>query len=152
MGPGHTIGRLGGWMLREYGDLLDPLGATRHPITNEIWRAVGQSWLGNQSSMFSPLFGWAGIWGDLGLLGLVVYCYLGFVVWRYLCVDNLSQFFLLSIAVFGLIFSQMEEPGYMLSITFMIGLQWHYNRLKQQALEEEWYYTQYSDDYLSLQE
>jgi hypothetical protein len=102
--------------------------------------------------MFSPLFGWAGIWGDLGLLGLAVYLYLGFVVWRYLCTDNLSQFFLLSIAVFGLIFSQMEEPGYMLSITFMIGLQWHYNRLKQQALEEEWYYTQYSDDYLSLQE
>jgi hypothetical protein len=152
LGPGHTIGRLGGWMLREYGDLLNPLGATRHPVTQEIWRAVGQSWLGNQSSMFSPLFGWAGIWGDLGILGLLSYLYLACVVWWCLCLDNISKFLLLSIAVFGLIFSQMEEPAYMLSITFIIGLQWHQSRLRQQAINYQMSYSDYPEDYLSLPE
>jgi hypothetical protein len=152
LGPGHTIGRLGGWMLREYEDLLNPLGATRHPVTQEIWRAVSQSWLGNQSSMFSPLFGWAGIWGDLGILGLLSYLYLACVVWWCLCLDNISKFLLLSIAVFGLIFSQMEEPAYMLSITFIIGLQWHQSRLRQQAINYQMSYSDYPEDYLSLPE
>jgi hypothetical protein len=152
LGPGHTIGRLGGWMLREYQDLLNPLGATRHPVTQEIWRTVGQSWLGNQSSMFSPLFGWAGIWGDLGLLGLLSYFYLACVVWWCLCLDNISKFLLLTIAVFGLIFSQMEEPAYMLSITFIIGLQWHQSRLRQQAINYQMSYSDYPEDYLGLPE
>jgi hypothetical protein len=152
LGPGHTIGRLGGWMLREYGDLLGPLGSTKHPVTQELWRAIGQSWLGNQSSMFSPMFGWAGIWGDLGLLGLLSYFYLALVVWWCLCLDNISKFLLLTIAVFGLIFSQMEEPAYMLSITFIIGLQWHQSRLRQQATDYQLSYSDYSEEYLSLPE
>lgn len=124
LGPGHTVGRLGGWMLAEYEDLLNPLGATRHEASRAVWRTIGESWLGDQSSMFSPMFGWAGIWGDLGLLGLGVYLYLAFVIWRYLCVDDISKLLLLSIGVIGLIFSQMEEPGYMLSLAMMIGLRW----------------------------
>ncbi|MDJ0702083.1 MAG: hypothetical protein QNJ46_02285 [Leptolyngbyaceae cyanobacterium MO_188.B28] len=130
LGPGHTVGRLGGWMLTNYWHLLGPLGATQHPASGDVWTAVGQSWLGNQSSMFSPLFGWAGIWGDLGFLGLAAYLYLGFLVWRYLCRDDFTKFLLLTIFIFGLIFSQMEEPGYMLFIAIIIGIRWHENRLR----------------------
>ena len=124
LGPGHTVGRLGGWMLKEYASLLEPLGSTRHIASREVWKAVGQSWLGSQSSMFSPLFGWAGIWGDLGFLGLGAYLYLSFLIWRHLCCDDISRFLLLTVFVFGLIFSQMEEPGYMLSLATIIGLQY----------------------------
>ena len=124
LGPGHTVGRLGGWMLREYNDLLAPLGSTRHPASKAVWHAVGQSWLGSQSSMFSPLFGWAGIWGDIGVLGLAAYLYLAYIVWSYVCKDDLSKFFLLTVLVFGFIFSQMEEPGYMLSVSCIIGIQY----------------------------
>ncbi len=130
LGPGHTVGRLGGWMLREYDSLLVPLKATRHIASREVWRAAGNSWLGNQSSLFSPLFGWAGIWGDLGFIGLGVYLYLAFLVWHHLCKDDISRFLLLTIFVFGLIFSQMEEPGYMLSVASIIGLQWQENQHK----------------------
>lgn len=129
LGPGHTIGRLGGWMLRDYSDLLLPLGATTLPVSEAVWAVVGANWFGDKSSMFSPFFGWAGIWGDLGLLGLGTYLYLSFLVWHRLCLDNLSQFFLLTIFVFGLIFTQMEEPGYMLFMAILIGLQWQANRL-----------------------
>ena len=130
LGPGHTVGRLGGWMIGNYWHLLGPLGATQHPASGAVWGAVNISWLGDQSSMFSPLFGWAGIWGDLGFLGLAVYLYLGFLVWCYLCKDDFTKFLLLTIFVFGLIFSQMEEPGYMLFIAIIVGLRWHENRVK----------------------
>ena len=98
-----------------------------------MWGAVGSSWLGSKSSVFSPLFGWAGIWGDLGLLGLATYLNLGFMVWQRVCVSDVSKFFLLTVVVFGLIFSQLEEPGYMLSIACILGIQYQeykFNRIK----------------------
>lgn len=131
LGPGHTVGRLGGWMLKEYEALLAPLGSTTHPASSAVWAATAASWLGNQSSMFSPLFGWAGIWGDLGFLGLGAYLYLAFLVWHKLCLNDFSKFLLLSVFAFGLIFSQMEEPGYMLFVATIIGLQWQENRYRR---------------------
>lgn len=130
LGPGHTIGRLGGWMLRDYWDLLSPLGATTMSVSDAVWTVVGASWFGDKSSMFSPFFGWAAIWGDLGLLGLGTYLYLSFLVWCRLCSDDLSRFFLLTVFVFGLIFTQMEEPGYMLFMAILISLQWQMNQLR----------------------
>ncbi|MBW4474808.1 MAG: hypothetical protein KME45_31185 [Stenomitos rutilans HA7619-LM2] len=124
LGPGHTVGRLGGWMLESYWNLLAPLGATMHPVSKEIWRAVAASWLGDQSSLFSPLFGWAGIWGDLGILGLVAYFYMAFLVWCHVCVTELSKYLMLTVFAFGLVFSQLEEPGYTLFVASMIGLGW----------------------------
>lgn len=133
LGPGHTVGRLGGWMILEYRNLLEPLGSTTHPASSAVWAAVGASWLGDQSSMFSPLFGWAGIWGDLGFLGLGAYLYLSYLVWHYLCLGELSKFFLLTIFVFGLIFSQMEEPGYMIFVAVIVGLQWQEVQAKKKV-------------------
>lgn len=131
LGPGHTVGRLGGWMLEDYWSLLAPLGATVNPVSKAIWDVVTASWLGDQSSMFSPLFGWAGIWGDLGFLGLGAYLYLGYLVWSKLCKDDFSKFLLLNVVVVGLIFSQMEEPGFMLFTALMIGLQWQERRIQE---------------------
>jgi hypothetical protein len=129
LGPGHTVGRLGGWMLSSYWDLLSPLGATIHPASAAIWLAVSRSWLGDQSSMFSPLFGWAGIWGDLGLLGLGAYLYIAVVVWRYVCVTDTSKYLILTAFVFGMVFSQLEEPGYTLIVSSMIGLEWQKKKI-----------------------
>ena len=125
LGPGHTVTRLGGWMLNEYKELLAPLGPTIHPASTAVWMEVGKSWLGDQSSMFSPLFGWAGIWGDFGFLGLGSFLYIWFVVWRRICVNDISRFFVLTICAFGLVFSQMEEPGYMLYVSSLMGIMWH---------------------------
>lgn len=130
LGPGHTVGRLGGWMLVSYWNLLQPLGATIHPASSAIWQAVATSWLGSQSSMFSPLFGWAGIWGDLGIVGILAYLYLGFLMFFYICPGNLSRFLILTVFVFGLIFSQLEEPSYTLYVAAIIGLDWHEQRQK----------------------
>jgi hypothetical protein len=125
LGPGHTVGRLGGWMLQKYGDLLSPLGATIHPASQETWDMVWGTRLGPRSSMFSPLYGWAGIWGDIGWVGLGTYVYLSSIIWRRFCLDDFSKFLMLNIFIHGLIFSQMEEPGYMLFMAVLIGLRWH---------------------------
>ncbi|XWK88886.1 MAG: hypothetical protein U7127_02140 [Phormidium sp.] len=125
LGPGHTVTRLGGWMLQEYKDLLAPLGPTIHPASAAVWFETAKSWLGDQSSMFSPLFGWAGIWGDFGWLGLASFIYIWSVVWRRLCINDISKLFVLTVCAFGLVFSQMEEPGYMLYVVSLIGIMWH---------------------------
>lgn len=124
LGPGHTVGRLGGWMFPKYLDLLGPLGVTIHPASEQVWDAVWASWLGKASSMFAPLFGWAAIWGNIGFLGLGAYLYLGSIVWRRITMDDFSQFLVLNVVVNGFIFSQMEEPGYMIVVAGLIALQW----------------------------
>lgn len=124
LGPGHTIGRLGGWMVWEYKSLLGPLGLTFSKASVAVWSATNASWLGNKSSWFSPLFGWAGIWGDLGFLGLGTYLYLWWTVWQKACLNDLSKFFTLTILVYGFIMTQIEEPGYMLYMTGLIALCW----------------------------
>ena len=80
--------------------------------------------------MFSPLFGWAGMWGDLGIVGLISYFLILGTIWTQICVDDLSKFLLLSVAVNGLIFSQMQEPGYMLYTVLIIGI-----RFQEKAVE-----------------
>lgn len=130
IGPGHTVGRLGGWILKDYGYLLRPLGATIHRASSDVWTATYKIDINRYTTMFSPFFGWAGIWGDLGFFGLSAYLFIVSLVWRYFCTDKLAMHSVLTAFVFGLIFTQMEEPGYMLTVALMLGLQWHESRLK----------------------
>ena len=131
LGPGHTFGRLGAWFLKDYSNLFIPLHGTTHPATTDAWDAYYNSWIALQSTLYHPFFGWAGIWGDLGLVGLGAYLYLASIVWRYCCVNDLSKFFMLVVFAVGLIFTQMEEPGYMLFTAMLIGLQWQENNIKR---------------------
>ncbi|MEO1378553.1 MAG: hypothetical protein AAFW70_30690, partial [Cyanobacteria bacterium J06635_10] len=50
LGPGHTIGRVGGWVLRDYRSMLVPLGATVHPASIQTWNALVNDWLVQESS------------------------------------------------------------------------------------------------------
>lgn len=130
LGPGHTVGRLGGWLVWSYQDLLKPLDVTVSQASVAVWDATSASWLGDKSSWFPPLFTWSGIWGDLGFVGLAAYIYLWALVWRRLCYDDLSKFFVLSVLLFGLILTQMEEPGFMLFVTGILALRWQEHRGK----------------------
>ncbi len=132
LGPGHTVSRLGVWFLRDYWSILGPLGATTNPISQEGMEFCVSSWLCSGSSLFSPIFGWAGIWGDLGLLGIGAYLFLCYLAWQHFGLDDSLKVTLLAILVFGFIFTQMEEPGFMLSIALILGLAWQERRLKKQ--------------------
>ena len=130
LGPGHTVSRLGAWFMQDYGWILQPLGATTTTIGIRSREFIGSFWLAYSSSMFSPIFGWAGIWGDLGVVGLSAYFYLAYLVWRYFGLDNSLKITLLATLILGFIFTQIEEPGYMLSLALLLGLAWHDKRLK----------------------
>lgn len=132
LGPGHTVSRLGAWFLNDYWSLLGSLGATKSSIGPDARIFIKNFWLTSGSSMFSPIFGWAGIWGDLGVLGLGAYLFLTYLVWQYFGLNNAIKIILLSILVLGFIFTQMEEPGYMLSIAMIIGLNWQETWIKKE--------------------
>lgn len=138
LGPGHTVGRIGGWMIRDYASLLNPLGATRHPVVSSVWSYWNGSYL--NSSFFSPFWGWAGVWGDVGFIGLGIYAGLWWLLWTRVCVDDLSRFLLLNVLVNGFIFTTMEEPGFMLAVAMLLGLRWHElnPRTVSRALSASW--------------
>ncbi|AFY36228.1 hypothetical protein [Calothrix sp. PCC 7507] len=126
LGPGSSLDRLG-QMFGEYKQLLLPLGATISPFPDEIWTITKEHWLGpvKGSSFFAPTCGWAAIWADFGFLGLFSYLYLGLIVWRKICIDDdISKILILSASAHGFIFTQMQEPGYMLSVAAFIALRW----------------------------
>lgn len=133
LGPGHTVGRVGGWILRDYAPLLAPLKPTTHPATQQIWDALNSNWLVLESSMFAPIFSWVGLWGDLGFLGIGAYFFLAAVTWQRLCKDDLSKLLMLTMLVYGFIFTQVEEPGQSLTVALMIGLQWHQRQNRKLA-------------------
>ena len=130
LGPGHTVSRLGAWFLQDYQWILEPLGATKTSIGVQSREFIDSFWLAYGSSLFSPIFGWAGIWGDIGLVGLSIYLYLGYLVWRYFGQDNSLKVTLLTTVVLGFIFTQIEDPGYMLTLALLLGLAWHKKRLQ----------------------
>jgi len=137
LGPGHTISRLG-WLMTDYANWLKPLGATSTDITSLILFLNNSNYLSNPktgSSMFSLMFSWAGIWGDLGLVGAVVYVCLWFLVMKLFCVTTLDRFFVLSILVFGFVFAWLEEPNFMLFMVSLIGLSWQEHMMEMQAEE-----------------
>ena len=117
-------------MLKRYASLLVPIGATIHPSSVEVFQVVSEGWIAQESTIFFPLFTWAGMWGDIGIVGVGVYIYLVFVVWQRFCVDEFGKFMILSTFVLGFILTQMEEPGHMLTVTCLLALRWHDRRLR----------------------
>ena len=139
LGPGHTVGRLA-IMLPDYYQYFQPLGATTSPATQEVLTTSQASYVTNSttgSSMWSLQFSWAGIWGDLGLLGVGTYFCLWWLVWRNLASTDFSRFLLVIILVFGAIFFWLEDPGFMLFIVSLIGLEWQEHQNKVSTLANE---------------
>ena len=134
LGPGHTIGRIGGWMIRDYWNIFGRLGATTHPVTQEVWSTWNASYL--DSSFFSPFWGWAGIWGDLGLLGVGSFAALWIIVLKDVCKDDFSRFLAFHVVVNGLIFTLMEEPGFVVTSAVLIGLRWHELHLQKTTRQQ----------------
>jgi hypothetical protein len=126
LGPGHTVGRLG-WLIPEYYSVLEPLGITTSHASVDVFEANQAHYISNSktgSSFFSLMFSWAGIWGDLGLIGLGAYLFAWAIIWRYICLSDLSRFIVINIFIYGFVFAWLEEPGYMLLVVSLLGLHW----------------------------
>lgn len=137
LGPGHTLGRLGGWTINDMWSILSRFGATKHPLYDEMWSFVNSNWIALSTTLYVPLFTWAGVWGDQGWLGMTAYLYLGFLVWKYFCIDDFCKFLVLTVFIYGFFLTQVEEPGFMLSMAILIGLRWHEHRIHLRAAKEK---------------
>lgn len=126
LGPGHSVSRVS-QMIPQYENLLGPLGATTSEASLAISRQKESVWIsasGPGSSVWSNHFTWAGVWGDLGLVGLAIYVLLWMTVWRFICLDVVGKY-LVAVTVFlGVTFSWPEEPGFILFLAAVIGLRY----------------------------
>lgn len=133
LGPGHTTSRLA-MLMNEYGSWLYPLGATTSPLTETIFWANQSNWMSNSvtgSSVFSLMFSWAGIWGDIGLIGVGAYICCWLIVLQKYTINTLDRYWIFCIFVYGITFSWLEEPGFMLFIVCLLGLSWQENQCKR---------------------
>ena len=55
-----------------------------------------------------------------------------YLAWQNFGLDDFLKVNLLTVVIMGFIFTQMEEPGFMLSIVFMVGIPWQERQLKKQ--------------------
>ncbi|MEL6454974.1 MAG: hypothetical protein AAFQ40_09685 [Cyanobacteria bacterium J06623_5] len=128
LGPGHGVGRLGGWMLEKYSHLLTPVGAT-HPYPSMradiMTAAATESRNVIGTAMYGPVFSWAGIWSDLGIVGLSSYLLIWIFIWQRYCPHDFSKYIVAATLTTGLFPGYLEEPSSMLFTTFVIGLWWH---------------------------
>ena len=127
LGPGHSVSRLA-TMLPSYGFLSSGAGATVHDATGVVLMVKESHWLSNSisgSSMFSLDFSLAGIWGDLGIVGFVIFIFSYLILWRFVSeTDKSAKFFIISVFVYGFVFTWMEEPSFMLYLLGYIGWSW----------------------------
>lgn len=120
-------------MMTSYSNWLEPLGVTSSSITDEIFYANQNNYLSNSvtgSSFFSLMFSLAGIWGDLGIAGLFCYVYIWLYILNNFCAQMLDRFFIVSLMFFGVTFSWLEEPSFMLVMMSLLGISWQENNLK----------------------
>jgi hypothetical protein len=122
IGPGHGVSRMGGWLLDNYWNVLEPLGATRTDVAQIAWRASEP--YAALSSFFAALISWAGIFGDVGLAGLGVYAALLWLTYERLCVDELSRLLLLATVLLGFFFEWLEAYNFMLFVVAVIAQRW----------------------------
>jgi hypothetical protein len=119
VGPGHSVSRLG-TMLPDYSILTEGLGATQSNVTENILAAKQNHYLSNSvsgSSLFALEFTFAGVWGDYGVLGLFLYICILVKIWQVYCNKiKVAKYLIITIFVYGVVFTWVEEPPFMFFI------------------------------------
>ena len=125
-GPGQTVSKLA-LMVSDYQGLFSSLGLdiSSSPITNVIWDMNQAYWVSNTvtgSSLFSQFFSWAGMLGDIGVIGLLAYAGLVAaavrVTWRSPTAGLLWTYFVL----IGFAFMWLEESPLPVSVALFAAI------------------------------
>lgn len=132
VGPGNSTSRvalLSHAGYRRGGRALPLFDFPTSRLTEKIWQnnEAGRLTGRGGSSAFAMIFSWAGIWGDIGLPGVLSYLLLLAVIWRAARdkgkgAYNAVRVTVLFVALLGIVFSYLEEPGLMLPAAAWIGV------------------------------
>ncbi len=131
LGPGNSISRVslltaGGLVSRD--SPVAALGLQTAPATRALLDSFRSNYMWS-SSAWTGISSWLGVFGDLGLLGLLIYVWLGYQIWTaaYECSAPLRAVIsggLLSAVALGVVYSWLEEPGYMLPLAVLCAAAW----------------------------
>ena len=128
MGPGNTVTKLS-FLLDKYRGMLSAFGGTHSALKETIWLIQESHPYTNHitgTSAFSLFFSWAGLWGDLGFLSVMVYGGLWYVIWKaFPQSDWFSKTLILMALMLGFLFSWLEEPQFMMVVVSVLLIHWH---------------------------
>jgi hypothetical protein len=112
-GPGHSSSRLS--FMIPYYEYLDILSLSKNKLTESIWIYQQSNYETNTttgSSLFSLFFFWGGIYGDIGILGVIIYLMVWFKIIKQSKDKEISLFFLINILLMGYFYNWPEEPSF----------------------------------------
>ena len=129
MGPGQTISRLATESYLYY-DLLKSYGFIHSDFTNTL---LAIDFFNNKisgSSFFSMKFTLVGIFGDIGIFGLLSYLLILLRIYKVYCLTQIQKFILISFIYYGLTFNWLEEPIFMILYFSFVGFIWQIENYK----------------------
>jgi hypothetical protein len=129
MGPGQTISRLATESYLYY-DILKSYGFTHSNFTNTLISIDIFNYRISGSSFFSMKFTIAGIFGDIGIFGLLSYMLILLRIYKVYCLSQIQKFILISFIYYGLTFTWLEEPIFMILYFSVLGFIWQIENYK----------------------
>jgi hypothetical protein len=140
LGPGNSISRVA---LMAYYAMPDSpikvLGLQPAPITMKVWAI---DYFSQRSAAYTGISSWLGIFGDWGLIGLCIYMWMFWIIWKNFKKCDKWEVFaakavLIMTIVLGAVYSWFEEPGYILMAGMVIGLGLRKSESDKEALKAQ---------------
>jgi len=139
IGPGQTISRLATESYLYY-DALRNLGFVHSDFTRMLVTTDYFNYAISGSSFFSMKFSFAGILGDLGILGLITYILILVRINYKYSLSKIQSFVMVSFFYYGLTFTWLEEPIFMILYFSFFGFIWqsinYKNKEKLKIIED----------------
>jgi len=130
LGPGNTVSRVALMGLESFvkpDSSVHLLGLIPARTTIELWSLTSSNWLFSSSSVWSSVSSWLGLFGDLGLVGFGLYLWMCLRIWRGISSKavwqtRVARAVLLMCGLLGFMFSWLEEPGFTIPVSLVVGL------------------------------
>jgi hypothetical protein len=132
MGPGQTISRLATESYIYHG-ILESWGFIHSRFTETLVTIDYINYIISGSSFFSMKFSWAGIFGDIGIIGIIIYFLILIRINYKYSLDKIQKFIIISFFYYGFTFTWLEEPIFMILYLSFFGFIWqlsNYNKKK----------------------
>jgi len=121
LGPGNSVSRAALSAQEGYIKSLPAGLVSFHlsPVTAEILSSTEGFWLFASSSVWSGISSWLGLFGDLGLLGVAIYIWILWIIWKtlgriYHSWAYIGKVVLVMGVLLGAVFSWLETPEFTL--------------------------------------
>lgn len=128
LGPGNTTSRLA--RMIPFYEHYSILNLSSSNITNEVFYVQQSNPITNTttgSSLFNLFFFWGGLYGDTGIIGIVIYVLLWLKIFKEAKFDSISIILIILVFVKGFAFDWPEEPVFTTLVVLLIAIRKYEN-------------------------